>query len=320
MTTKQIRTTIFALTFLVLGAISSNAQTSTSFNEVAQQIERLLQYKDKSPTELRKLIGQLERLSNGNELAFKQIKMQVEHYLLPLEIKSIKSTIYNKDYQAANSALSNLKKNYTYSKDIEKLEKSLNTSMFKHYKKIILKDIHPRLSLEPSYTWFSQDYTLEGIDAFEFVNFTPVYSLSLNYHFRFRESISAGNSSYNYSQMGIRYEFRDDAHLYYPLNPSSSITPNQNLVFTTLWGQFLGLDFGMYQNLNTPLYNGTLNVNIPLGGLSVGAHARVITDFNQDPTLQLGASARLSFKFFRPFNSKHKEEIEMRILRFKESI
>jgi hypothetical protein len=246
--------------------------------------------------------------------------MQVEHYLLPLEIKSIKSTIYNKDYQAANSALSNLKKNYTYSKDIEKLEKSLNTSMFKHYKKIILKDIHPRLSLEPSYTWFSQDYTLEGIDAFEFVNFTPVYSLSLNYHFRFRESISAGNSSYNYSQMGIRYEFRDDAHLYYPLNPSSSITPNQNLVFTTLWGQFLGLDFGMYQNLNTPLYNGTLNVNIPLGGLSVGAHARVITDFNQDPTLQLGASARLSFKFFRPFNSKHKEEIEMRILRFKESI
>jgi hypothetical protein len=320
MTTKQIRITIFALTFLVLGAISSNAQTSTSFNEVAQQIERLLQYKDKSPTELRKLIGQLERLSNGNELAFKQIKMQVEHYLLPLEIKSIKSTIYNKDYQAANSALSNLKKNYTYSKDIEKLEKSLNTSMFKHYKKIILKDIHPRLSLEPSYTWFSQDYTLEGIDAFEFVNFTPVYSLSLNYHFRFRESISAGNSSYNYSQMGIRYEFRDDAHLYYPLNPSSSITPNQNLVFTTLWGQFLGLDFGMYQNLNTPLYNGTLNVNIPLGGLSVGAHARVITDFNQDPTLQLGASARLSFKFFRPFNSKHKEEIEMRILRFKESI
>jgi len=320
MTTKQIRTTIFALTFLVLGAISSNAQTSTSFNEVAQQIERLLQYKDKSPTELRKLIGQLERLSNGNELAFKQIKMQVEHYLLPLEIKSIKSTIYNKDYQAANSALSNLKKNYTYSKDIEKLEKSLNTSMFKHYKKIILKDIHPRLSLEPSYTWFSQDYTLEGIDAFEFVNFTPVYSLSLNYHFRFRESISAGNSSYNCSQMGIRYEFRDDAHLYYPLNPSSSITPNQNLVFTTLWGQFLGLDFGMYQNLNTPLYNGTLNVNIPLGGLSVGAHARVITDFNQDPTLQLGASARLSFKFFRPFNSKHKEEIEMRILRFKESI
>ena len=211
MTTKQIRITIFALTFLVLGAISSNAQTSTSFNEVAQQIERLLQYKDKSPTELRKLIGQLERLSNGNELAFKQIKMQVEHYLLPLEIKSIKSTIYNKDYQAANSALSNLKKNYTYSKDIEKLEKSLNTSMFKHYKKIILKDIHPRLSLEPSYTWFSQDYTLEGIDAFEFVNFTPVYSLSLNYHFRFRESISAGNSSYNYSQMGIRYEFRDVA-------------------------------------------------------------------------------------------------------------
>lgn len=320
MTTKQIRTTIFALTFLVLGAISSNAQTSTSFNEVAQQIERLLQYKDKSPTELRKLIGQLERLSNGNELAFKQIKMQVEHYLLPLEIKSIKSTIYNKDYQDANSALRNLKKNYTYSKDIEKLEKSLNTSMFKHYKKIILKDIHPRLSLEPSYTWFSQDYTLEGIDAFEFVNFTPVYSLSLNYHFRFRESISAGNSSYNYSQLGIRYEFRDDAHLYYPLNPSSSVTPTQNLVFTTLWGQFLGLDFGMYQNLQTPMYNGTLNVNIPLGGLSVGAHARVITDFNQDPTIQLGASARLSFKFFRPFNSMHKEEIEMRILRFKESI
>lgn len=319
MTTSQIRTTFLALTFFLLGALSTYAQTAPSFTDVAQQIERLLQYKDKSPTELRKLLGQLERLSTGNELAFKQIKMQVDHYLLPLEIKSIKSTIYNEDYQAANSALNNLKKNYTYSKDIDKLEKSLNASMFKYYKRIILKDIHPRLSLEPSYTWYSQDYTLEGIDEFEFVNFTPVYSLGLNYHFRFRESISAGNSSYNYSQIGIRYEFRDDAHLYYPLNPSSSNTPDQNLVFTTLWGQFLGVDFGMYQNLQTPLYNGTLSVNIPLGGLSIGAHARVITDFNQDPTVQLGASARLTFKFFRPFNSKHKEEIEMRILRFKES-
>lgn len=313
----------YLLLLFFLSAYPSFCQTSGSgdFQEIAQQIERLLQYRDKSPTELQTLLNRLERVSNGNELMFKQIKLQVEHYLLPLELKSIKSNIHNKNFTEASRALNVVKKKYSFTKEIADIEKSLNSAMYKHYRRILLQDIHPLLSIEPTYAWYSEPYSLEGLEQFDFVNFSPHYNISANYLFGYKSVSNSGNYDVSYNQIGIKIEWRDDSQIYLPSNPESFSLPNRNVQITSIRGKFLGLDMGMYSPLANEInrYNGTLSFYIPLGMLSLGVHGRAITDLTNDPVVQLGASARLVYDFFRPFTSKHREEIEMRIFRFKES-
>jgi len=307
--------------FLSAGCGLFAQSTSNEFQEIAQQIERLLQYRDKSPNELQSLLTKLERISAGNELMFKQIKLQVDHYILPMELKSIRSNIYNKNFAEASRALSNVKKKYAFTKEISEVEKSLNSALYKHYKRMVLQDINTRLSIEPSYTWYSELYSVSGIEEFDFVNFSPHLSLSANYLFHHKQYSNSGTNNTSYNQIGLRFEWRDENRIYLPLDPQISSLPSKNIQLTSIWGKFIGLDFGAYERTgNEPIiYNGTLSFYIPIGPLSFGIHGRGLTDLSSDPKLQLGASARIIYDFYKPFRSKHREEIEMRIFRFKES-
>ena len=158
-------------------------------------------------------------------------------------------------------------------------------------------------------------------EDFNFVNFAPHLSFSANYLFHHRQYSNSGTNNASYNQIGFRFEWRDDTRIYFPLDPQNSILPQRNMQLTSIWGKFLGLDFGIYERTkNEPnVYNSTLSFYIPIGLLSVGFHGRGTTDLSSDPHLQVGASARIVYDFYKPFRSKHREEIEMRIFRFKES-
>jgi hypothetical protein len=67
----------FALICL-FSAFTVTAQESTKdFLQVADEIDKLLQYDDIYPEQLKSLLSDLEGLSEGNELLYTQIKIRV---------------------------------------------------------------------------------------------------------------------------------------------------------------------------------------------------------------------------------------------------
>ena len=89
----------FILLFHAIFSIGQNNQAK--FNETSEKIETLLKYKDKSPSQLRSLLKELESYSYNNPNEFNQIKKRVNSYLLPMEIRLIRSDVYNKKYRNA---------------------------------------------------------------------------------------------------------------------------------------------------------------------------------------------------------------------------
>ena len=307
----------------LFSCISLSAQESNKdFLYVAGEIDRLLQYDDVYPTQLKSLLAELETLSEGNELLFNQIKLRVDHLMLPIEIKAINTAIKNDELIVAYKAISVIKKEYDYHKDIQKLDNRLNASLYDRYKEILIDDLQPRLTLEPTYSWYSSDYTFEELSDFENYDFAPEYGVGISYNFGIKSIYSSGNKYYTYSQIGLRTSIRSNSTIYIPNGRDVSVVPERNTEITLLYRKTVGLAVGAY-TMNDPtdftLYNATTSFYIPIKGLSLGVHARIITDFDMDPILQFGASAKLNLKFYKPFTKKHKDEIDIRIIKFKES-
>jgi hypothetical protein len=312
----------FALICL-FSAFTVTAQESTKdFLQVADEIDKLLQYDDIYPEQLKSLLSDLEGLSEGNELLYTQIKIRVNHLLLPVEVKTINTAINNDELVVAYKAINTIKQGYEYDKEIEKLDRRLNSALYDRYKGVIMDDNQPRFTVDPTYSWYSSDYTLDELATFEYTDFAPVYGVGFSYNFGFKPVYSSGNTYYTYSQIGVRGSMRNNSTIYFSNGRDITIVPERNTEVFVLYRKTLGLSLGMYNKIDAadePLYNATGSFYIPMSGLSLGVHARVISNLNMDPLFQLGASAKLNLKFFKPFTKKHKDEVEVRIVKFKES-
>jgi hypothetical protein len=314
---------VFAVFFLLITVFSISAQESNKeFLNVADKIDRILQYDDISPKQLKSLLTDLEQLSEGNELLFNQIKIRVNYLLLPIEVKIINTAINNEDLVAAYPAINALKKVYGYNKEIDKLDRRLNSALFDRFKGIVMDDIQPRFTIEPTYSWFSSDYTLDELPAFTFNDFAPVYGFGFSYNFGIKQVYNSGNKYYTFSQLGVRSSMRNNTTIFFPDGGDITFVPERNTEAFILYRKTFGLSIGMYSKFDPAdisLYNATGSFYIPMKGLSLGVHARVISNLDMDPVYQLGASAKLNFKCFKPFTKKHKNEVEIRIVKFKES-
>lgn len=289
---------------------------------MADKIDRLLQYDDVYPEQLKSLLSELEKLSEGNELLYNQIKIRVDHLLLPIEVKIINTSINNDDFVVAYRGINKIKKDYQYDKEIEKLDRRLNSALYDNYKGIIMDEIQPRLTIEPTYSWFSSDYTLDELSAFEYSDFAPVYGVGFSYNFGIKPVYSSGNKFYTYSQFGVRGSIRNNSTIYLQNGRDVTFVSERNTEAFILYRKTLGLSLGMYNKVDpadAPLYNVTGSFYFPISRLSLGVHARVISNLNMDPLFQLGASAKFNLKFFKPFTKSHKDEVDVRIVKFKES-
>lgn len=74
-------------------------QENGEFYAISEKIENLLRYKHKSTTQLKTLLVELKEYSAGNESSYDQIKRRVENVLFPIEIKLVRSDIYNRNYK-----------------------------------------------------------------------------------------------------------------------------------------------------------------------------------------------------------------------------
>jgi len=315
---KTVITVFFFFSVFSITAQESNKE----FLNVADEIDRLLQYDDIYPKQLKSLLTELEQLSKGNELLYNQFKIRVNHLLLPVEVKTVSNAINNDDLVVAYSAINTLKNEYGYDKEIEKLNRRLNSALFDRYKEIIMDDNEPRFTIEPIYSWFSSDYTLDELSAFNYTDFAPVYGVGFSYNFGIKQVYNSGNKDYTYSQFGVRGSVRNNSTIYLPNGRDITFVHERNTEAFILYRKTLGLSIGMYNKVDptdVPLYNATGSIYIPMNVLSLGVHARVISNLNMDPLFQLGASAKLNLKFFKPFTKKHKDEVEVRIVKFKES-
>ena len=71
------------------------------FNEISSQIDKLLKYKEKSPSQLRGLLADLKSISKGMEAPYNQMKIRVDGHILDVDIKLVRSDIYNDKFDIA---------------------------------------------------------------------------------------------------------------------------------------------------------------------------------------------------------------------------
>jgi hypothetical protein len=307
----------------VIIAKPSYAQTSP-FVETSEKIENLLRYKEKSPTQLRSLMVELSKYKLGNESDFALLKSRVDHVLLPIDIKYARSDVYNKKYREAVQKMNVIKENYTYDKNIEKLEDYLDRKLFVSKKRILLKTKPTWFSIEPSIAMYTSEINLKSMTDIRNVN--PVYGLGFYVKLNNEEKSSIdGKSTFRFSQLGVKLDYRDPNYTYLKDTTFTSNSPYFNSQLSFLYRKTLGLDAGMMSFSNSPgdfsnLYSFTGSIYIPMNYISVGINARFITDFmSTNPLFQMGATLKFNFGVYKSFNSRDKEEIRSQVIKFKEA-
>ena len=97
---------------------SINAQTNKTddCNKIVNQIDKLLLYKDKSPKQLRSLMTDLKSCLGEENQVYKQLNIRVNGNLLPIDIKLVKSDIYNKRFNEGIRKIPKLKLQYQLNK------------------------------------------------------------------------------------------------------------------------------------------------------------------------------------------------------------
>jgi hypothetical protein len=318
---NQFQIALLVLLQVIIGK-PSYAQTSP-FVETSEKIENLLRYKEKSPTQLRGLMLELSKYKYGNESDYALLKSRVDHVLLPIDIKYARSDIYNKKYREAVQKMNTIKENYTYDKNIEKLEDYLDRKLFSSKKRTLLKTKPTWFSLEPSISMYTSEVNLKSMTDIRNVN--PVYGLGFYVKLNNTEkSTNDGKSNFQFSQLGLKMDYRDPNYTYLKDTSFTSNSPYFNTQLSFIYRKTLGFDAGLMSFSNSPgdfsnLYSFTGSVYIPMSFISIGVNARIITDFmSTNPLFQMGATLKFNFGLYKSFNSRDKEEIRSQVIKFKE--
>jgi len=316
--------TLFTLILLVHAVFSFSQNNKEQFNITSEKIETLLKYKDKSPTQLRSLLKELESYSNNNLNEFNQIKKRVNSYLLPMEIKLIRSDVYNQKYRNAVDQTKQIKLNYAYSTEIEKLDKYLDRKLYSYHKNLMIQQKPSWFSLEPSLSFYTQERLIN--DFTEISNLNPVYGLGLYVKYKNKKKENSGRiARFSFSQIGIKLDYRDNSYSVLRDSAYTAVNPYLNSQISFLYRKTLGIDAGVLQYMNT---TGNVKTNcsltasffIPIRFVSLGAHARIISDLTStQPTVQLGASVKFNIGIYKPYSLRDKEEIKSQVFKFKEN-
>ncbi len=315
---------LFTLILLFHAVFSFSQNNKEKFNVTSEKIETLLKYKDKSPSQLRSLLKELESYSNNNVNEFNQIKKRVNSYLLPMEIKLIRSDVYNKKYRNAVDQTKQIKINYSYSSEIEKLDKYLDRKLYGYHKNLMIQQKSSWFSLEPSLSFYTQEKLLNDIT--EISNLNPVYGLGFYVKFNKKKKENSGRiARFSFSQIGIKLDYRDNGYNLLKDSTYIAVNPYINSQISFLYRKTLGLDAGVLQYVNSlgnvkTNYSLTASFFIPIRFVSLGAHARIISDLTStQPTVQLGASVKFNIGIYKPYSLRDKEEIKSQVFKFKEN-
>ncbi len=311
----------FSLLFLLANFICYSQ--SNRFYEISDKIENLLKYKEKSPSQLRTLLSDLKNNSSGNEGAFKQVQKKVNDYLLPIEIKVARSDVYNKKYKEAVGKMRDLKVNYPYERNIERLESYIDRKIYGYHKRNMLNQKSSWFSLEPSFSMYTSEVRMDNFQSIS--NLNPIYGLGMYLKFNKRKKNSfAPKPSFAFSQIGLKLDYRDTTYTALRDTSFVSMNPYLNYQLSFLYRKTLGLDAGMVSYLSNTnniknSYSLTGSFYIPIKFVSLGINARIITDFNSSkPLLQLGGTLKFNFGLYKPFRRRDKEEVKSQVFKFKE--
>ncbi len=317
------RNGLLTLFVLLVFNLSVFSQSNTKFYEISEKIENLLKYKDKSPDQLRMLMKELEGYSQNNLNEFNQIKRRVNSYILPIEIKLARSDIYNRKYRNAVDQTKQIKLNYSYSKEIEKLEKYLDNKLYNYHKKIMIQQKPSWFSLEPSISFYTQEKKIPQVTKIS--NLNPNYGLGFYVKFNNRKKDNTSQKTiYAFSQIGIKMEFRDNSYVLLKDTSNMIVNPYFNTQISFIYRKTIGIDFGVLQNLNSQNnnlnYSFTTSFFIPIRIISFGLNARLISDLKStNPNLQLGGTIKINLGIYKPFSIRDREEVKSQVFKFKEN-
>lgn len=312
---------IFVFGILCSGSLWGQSPT---FLETSEQLEKLLRYEQKSPNQLRELLNELEKNQAGYESEFQLLKTRVDRVLLPLEIKFTKSDIYNKDYKNAVQKIGLIKVNYKYDEDIQKLENYFDRKLFHDEKKALLATKPYWFSIEPSLAFYSSEIEAKKFNTLQ--NLNPVYGLGLYVRMKNEPATtSSGKAKFNYSQIGIKLDYRDPNYTYKLDSATFNNTVYFNSQISYLYRQVLGFDAGLMSYSTkigelSSFYSFTGSFYIPMGWMSIGVNARIITDFlSTNPLIQVGSTLKFNLGLYKSFNNNDKDEVNSKIIKFKEA-
>ncbi|MFM7681246.1 MAG: hypothetical protein ACKO7P_00670 [Bacteroidota bacterium] len=312
------------LVFFTTLQFQTSAQ-NTNFEITTEKIENLLRYKQKSPVQLRLLLQELKQYSKGNETRYNQIKSRVDLVLIPLDIKIARSDVYNKKYEDATRKLKEIKINYSFNSDIERLESYLDNKFFSFCKGKMLRHKPFWFSLEPSYSLYSSEVSIKNFN--KAVNLNPVYGLGLYFRTKNRKKLSTlERTNYSYSQIGFKIDFRDTNYRFMKDTTFTGVLPYFNSQLSLIYRKTLGLDLGVISYSDKAAqaktnYSLTTSFFIPMGYFSLGLNARLISDLKStNPVFQVGGTFKLNLGLYRPFSFRDREEIKSQVLKFKEGL
>lgn len=319
---KILKTLILVLfTSLQFQTIAQN----TNFEITTEKIEKLLRYKQKSPVQLRLLLQELKQNSKGNETKYNQIKSRVDLVLIPLDIKIARSDVYNKKYEEATRKLKEIKINYSFNNDIDRLESYIDNKLFSYHKGKMLRHKPYWFSLEPSCSFYSSEVLFKDFN--KAVNLNPVYGLGVYYRTKNKKKLSTlERTNYSYSQIGFKIDFRDTNYRIMKDSSFTGVLPYFNSQLSLIYRKTLGLDLGVisYSDLSAQAktnYSLTTSFFIPMGYFSLGLNARLISDLKStNPAFQVGGTFKMNLGLYKPFSFRDREEIKSQVLKFKEGL
>lgn len=315
---------IFIFSFICLSKSAFLQSNEKEFNKITEEIENLLRYKEKSPSQLHELMGKLEALKSENEKAFDQLKLRVDAYLLPIEIQMIRSDIFNKEYKEAVLKTKNLKINYAYKKEIGDVEDYLDRKLYRFHKNKIQAHKPSWFSIEPSVALYSKEKTLSNLNSIS--NLTPVYSFGIYSKFNNKKKISTQTkTNFSFSQFGVKLDFRDKNFTFFEDSSNMVVKNYFNPQLSILLRKTIGLDFGIIDPLNKnvveKLYSISGSIYLPIKIISIGVNAKFLTDFKStEPLVQLGTTFKFNLGFYKSFKRRESEEVKSQVIKFKESI
>ena len=159
----RITTCLLAFTLFPFLSICQNSEEN--FFEIAEKLEGLLKYRDKNTAQLRELLFELEKYSEGNESSYELLKNRCDRYILPIEIKLVRSDVFNQNFKDAVQKTKVLKAFYPFKEDINNLETYVDRKIYRYEKKSFLNLKSTILSVEPSFGMFSQEVSAKEINS-----------------------------------------------------------------------------------------------------------------------------------------------------------
>jgi hypothetical protein len=313
----------FLIVFMFIPFLSFCQNSEDNFFEIAEKLEGLLKYRDKSPAQLRELLVELEKHSEGNESSYELLKNRCDAYILPIEIKLVRSDLFNKNFKDAIKKTRTLKTYYPFKEDINNLETYVDRKIYRNEKKEFLRPKSTILSLEPSFGLFSQEVSSKELNSLS--NLYPIYGLAFYAKIGIKSKVSySSKPKFSYSQLGLKLEYRDTNYRLIPNDSLVRASPFFHTQLSFLIRKCIGFDIGIlsYSSSTLPThYSFSASFFIPMGYFSLGFNSRLLTDFKAPvPMIQFGTTLKFNFGLYRPYLVRDKEEVKTRVMKFKERI